>query len=108
MAKSRLFLATLCALFLTSACATPPKQIEVLPQPTEILIPAQARSCPPIPTPPDPDVSTQRDVAAWLTDVYAAHEECMIDMRTILRIIDAYNAEAKLIAAQNAEKQAGN
>jgi len=78
--------------------------IEVLPQPTEVLIPAQNKTCPVIPAPPNPDFSTQQDVAAWLPDVYAAHAECRSDLRSTVRIVDAHNQEAQRIVAENAAK----
>ena len=105
MAKSRLFLVTLCALFLISACGEK-QRIEVLQQPTTVVVPAQNRSCANIPTPPNPDSATQRDVAAWLPDVYSAHAECRSDLRSTIRILDSHNAEAARVAAENAKKVA--
>lgn len=105
MVKSRPFLVILCALFLSS-CGwwTTDTKIEVLPQPTEVLIPAQNRSCPAIPAPPNPDAgASQQDVAAWLPEVFAAHGECRSDLRTTVRIVDAHNAEARRVAAENAK-----
>lgn len=95
------FLATLCVLFLTSGCFGKDVVIEVLPQPTEVLIPEQNKSCPDIPAPPNPDYADQRDVAAWLPDVFAVHAECRSDLRSTVRIVDAHNAEAQRIAAEN-------
>ena len=105
MAKSPLFLAILCALFLSS-CGEDTRRLEVLSQPTEILVPAQNRTCPKIPTPPNPDTASQQDVAAWLPDVYATHAECRSDLRSTIRIVDAHNSEAQRIAAANDEKLA--
>lgn len=109
MAKSPLFLVTLFAACLAiSACGDKAVQFEVLPQPTEVFIPPQNRSCPAIPTPPNPDAgATQQDVAAWLPDVYAAHAECRSDLRVVVRTVDAHNQEAQRIAAENAEKVEG-
>lgn len=105
MERSRPFLAILCALFLSSCgWLTTETKIEVLPQPTEVLIPAQNRSCPAIPPPPNPDTASQRDVAAWIPDVYGAHAECRSDLRSTIRIVDAHNEEARRIATENAEK----
>ena len=104
MARLPRFLAILCVLFLTSGCFGKDVVIEVLPQPTEVLIPAQNKTCPVIPAPPNPDFSTQQDVAAWLPDVYAAHAECRSDLRSTVRIVDAHNQEAQRIAAENAVK----
>ena len=102
MVKLRPFLAMLCVLFLISGCFGKEIQIEVLTQPTEVLIPPQNRSCQDIPSPPNPDVATQQDVAAWLPAVYGAYGECRSDLRTSVRIVDAHNAEAQRIAAENA------
>lgn len=103
MALSHPFLGTLCALFLISGCSwfEPTIQLEVRPQATTVTVPAQNRSCANIPTPPNPDTATQRDVAVWLPDVYAAHNECKSDLRTVVRIIDSHNAEAARQAAEN-------
>ena len=104
MVKSRLYLATLFAVFLATSACDKDVRIEVLPQPTEVLIPAQNRSCASIPTPPNPDVSTQQDVAAWIPEVYGAHAECRSDLRAVNRIVDGHNAEAQRVAAENAAK----
>ena len=71
---------------------------------TEVTIPAQNRSCANIPAPPNPDTASQRDVAAWLPDVYGAHAECKSDLRAVVRTIDSHNAEAQRQAAENAAK----
>ena len=102
MALLRLFSVTLCALFLLSACAGAPA-LEVLPQTTTITVPAQNRACANIPTPPNPDTATQRDVAVWLPDVYAAHSECKSDLRAVIRILDGHNEVAASQAEENAK-----
>ena len=106
MAISRLSLVTLfVACLAISACGEKDIQFEVLPQPTEVFIPAQNRSCPNIPPPPNPDAgATQQDVAAWLPDVYGAHAECRSDLRSVVRTVDAHNQEAARVAAENAAK----
>lgn len=100
MVSLRLSSAILCALLLLSACGEKPA-IEVLPQTTTITVPDQNRSCSNIPTPPNADTATQRDVAVWLPDVYGAHSECKSDLRAVIRILDAHNVEAKRQAAAN-------
>jgi len=102
MGLSRPFLGILCALFLlTSACSSTPI-VEVLPEFTQVVIPPQNKTCPSIPNPPVGDAATQRDVAAWLPDVYAAHAHCKSDLRATVRIVDAHNAEAERLKAENA------
>ena len=105
MAKSRLSLVTLFVACLAISACGDKTQIEILSQPTEVFIPAQNRSCPQIPPPPNPDAgATQQDVAAWLPDVYGAHAECRSDLRVVVRTVDAHNQEAARVAAENAEK----
>lgn len=105
MVKSPLYLVTLFAAFLAISACEGANRIEILPQPTEVLIPVSNRTCGGIPTPPNPDVATQRDVAVWLPDVYAAHAECRSDLRTTVRIVDAHNEEARRVADENADAE---
>ena len=102
MTSLRLFLVTLFALYL-SGCSwfQPDTRLEVLPQATEIIIPPQNRGCATIPSAPNPDVATQRDVAIWLPEVYAAHAECRSDLRTVVRIVDSHNDEAQRQKEEN-------
>lgn len=106
MVKSHLFLATLFAAFLaTSGCSwfQGDTQIEILREPTEVFIPPSNRSCAAIPLPPNPDMgATQRDVAAWIPEVYAAHAECRSDLNVVVGIVSEHNAEARRISTQNA------
>lgn len=82
----------LCAVVLISACGDKPEpQIEVR---TQIVVPDVPREnlvCPPVPMPPDPDTSTQRDVAVFLPEIIEVAEHCHRDLGVVRRILD--NAE---------------
>jgi len=82
-------LCALCAVLVISACARPdPPIIEVQ---TQVVVPEVPRSnlvCPVVPTPPDPDTATQRDIAVYLPEVIEVAEHCRRDLGVVRTILD--------------------
>lgn len=102
MVQLRLFLVTLCVLFVT-ACGNlfqepeePPIEIQ-----TKVVVPSVPTNnlvCPAIPDIPDPDTATQRDIAILIPDLVDVAEHCKRDLGVVKRILEAAKAQAE---AQN-------
>lgn len=75
-------------LFVTGCATNERPQIEVQ---TQIVTPDVPRSnlvCPAIPTPPDPDTATQRDVAVYIVELTEVAEHCKRDLAVVRAILD--------------------
>lgn len=94
--RSALYVSTLSATLFLSGCGTTPR-LQTLTNINTIDIPAAQKSCPEIPTPPDPDDpnTTQRTVALYIAELVRVAEHCKRDLDTINRIIAEYNALAE-------------
>lgn len=108
MVQLRRYLATffvLCASVILSACGVgqPEKEIVVQTRAAQITIPKANRTCPEIPTLPDPDdpETTQRAIALYLPQIVGVAEHCKSDLRTVVNIADDFNQTA---AALNSAK----
>jgi len=82
-------LCVLCVVGAVSACVIPDGPIEIR---TEIVAPEVPREnlvCPPVPTPPNPDTSTQRDVAVYLPEIISVAEHCHRDLGVVREVLDS-------------------